>query len=44
MWFHRVSIIDSDHPRGHWLLERIIYERMFYNVIGIDIGLAYKNI
>ncbi len=34
-WFYLASQ-DGDHPRGHWLLGRLIFEGMYYD----DIGLA----
>ncbi len=33
-WFYHASV-HSNHPRGHWLLGKAIYEGMFYDDIGI---------
>lgn len=34
-WFHRASM-DSNHPRGHWLLGRSLFDGTTYSDIGIN--------
>lgn len=42
IWFYRASI-DSDHPRGHWLLGKSIYEGMFYDDIAGIANIHYEQ-
>ena len=42
-WFYRASI-DSDHPRGHWLLGKAMYEGLYYDDIGITTLHEQENV
>lgn len=41
-WFYRASQ-DADHPRGHWLLGKAIFEGMFYDDIGLNSDVPKQN-